>query len=84
VEIVVRSSENMPPMGSPTAFSTAAVFTTIDHPLGAGFNTELWGINDAGQIVGSYQNAMGWHAFLYSGGTYTSLDDPSATSGAAR
>ena len=33
------------------------------------------GINDAGQIVGSFQDANGHrHAFLYSGGTYTTFD----------
>jgi len=37
-----------------------------------------------GQIVGSYGNESGSHGFLYSGGTngtYTTLDDPSATQG---
>ena len=33
-------------------------------------NTEAWGINDSGQIVGSYRNASGIHGFLYSNGTY--------------
>src|SRR5262249_6843 len=38
------------------------------------------GINDAGQIVGYYVNATGYHGFLYSNGTYTTLDDPSTGS----
>jgi probable HAF family extracellular repeat protein len=41
------------------------------------------GINDAGQIVGYYfDDASGHqHGFLYSGGIYITLDDPSATNG---
>jgi probable HAF family extracellular repeat protein len=40
--------------------------------------TEALGINDMGQIVGTYDNATGSHAFLYSGGSYTTIDDPLA------
>src|SRR5262249_58906096 len=32
-------------------------------------------------IVGRYFNASGTHGFLYSGGIYTTLDDPLATNG---
>jgi len=40
------------------------------------------GINAAGQIVGRYTDASGIiHGFLLSGGTYTTLDDPDATTG---
>jgi hypothetical protein len=42
-------------------------------------NSFAYGINDAGQIVGTYLS-LG-HGFLYSGGFYTTLDDPLATSG---
>ena len=39
--------------------------------------TEAFGINDAGQIVGNYFDSSGTeHGFLYSGGTYTTLNDP--------
>src|SRR5512133_3211041 len=49
-------------------------YTTIDGPL---VTTGLvGGINDNGQIVGSYTNNSGGHGFLLSGGTYTTLDDP--------
>ena len=41
-----------------------------------------YGINDAGQIVGFYIDSSGiLHGFLYSGGTYTTLDDPLGTNG---
>ena len=38
-------------------------------------------INDLGQIVGRYDDASGSHGFLYSGGIYTTIDDPLATCG---
>ena len=50
-------------------------YTTIDDPL-ATANTHANGINDNGQIVGSYTNNSGGHGFLLSGGTYTTLDGP--------
>ena len=57
-------------------------YTTLDDPLAlATGSTSAQGINASGQIVGFYQNAGGFHGFLYSGGTYTTLDDPSATNG---
>jgi probable HAF family extracellular repeat protein len=34
-----------------------------------------------GQIVGRYSDANGSHGFLYSNGTYTTLDDPLAANG---
>jgi probable HAF family extracellular repeat protein len=39
----------------------------------AGYMAYAYGINNAGEVVGYDQNA---HGFLYSGGTYTTLDDP--------
>ena len=56
-------------------------YTTLDDAFQVGFTTGAMGINDAGQIVGGYTNAGGGHGFLYSGGTYTPIDDPLATKG---
>jgi uncharacterized membrane protein len=47
------------------------VFTTIDFP--GSMQTIASGINDAGQIVGYYNNG---HGFLLSNGVYTTLDAP--------
>jgi len=47
-------------------------YTTLDDPFAGNFGTAAHGINNAGQIVGSYAG----HGFLYSGGTYTTLDYP--------
>jgi probable HAF family extracellular repeat protein len=41
--------------------------------------TVALGMNDTGQIVGHFNN--GAHGFLYSNGTYTTLDDPLGTHG---
>jgi probable HAF family extracellular repeat protein len=51
-------------------------YVTLDVPSATA--TRALGINDAGQIVGSYDNAGGHHGFLYSNGVYTSIDDPQA------
>jgi probable HAF family extracellular repeat protein len=59
-------------------------FTTIDEPLAflPGF-TEALGINDAGQIVGTFiDTAVVQHGFLLSGGSFATVDDPSGPSAA--
>jgi probable HAF family extracellular repeat protein len=56
-------------------------YTPVQEPFALGSHTAATGINALGQIVGYYINAGGNHGFLLSGGTYTSLDDPLATSG---
>jgi uncharacterized membrane protein len=53
------------------------VFTNLDDPLGTR-GTKANGINGAGQIVGTYfDDKSTAHGFLDSGGSYTTLDDPS-------
>jgi probable HAF family extracellular repeat protein len=55
-------------------------YTTFDDPLNtSGDGTLASGINDTGQIVGTYADASGVHGFLLSGGSYTTLDDPLAS-----
>jgi probable HAF family extracellular repeat protein len=54
-------------------------FTTIDVP-GAGV-TIANAINSSGQIVGYFQDATGYHGFIYTGGTFTAINDPNATEG---
>ena len=57
-------------------------YTTLDDPSGVMGTTTATGINNAGQIVGTYQTVTSGHqihGFLYSGGTYTTIDDPLAT-----
>src|SRR5436190_23887020 len=58
-------------------------YTTLDDPSAGSGGTVAQGINAAGQIVGYYLDAsFKSHGFLYSGGTYTTLDDPLARYGA--
>ena len=55
-------------------------YTTRDDPLDTGTMLPLGGlaINNSGQIVGNYTDNNGTvHGFLYSNGTYTTLDNPS-------
>ena len=54
-------------------------FTTIDVP--GGNNTAAYGINDAGQIVGSFasNSGTGVHGFLDAGGVFTQIDVPGGT-----
>src|SRR5207244_9853623 len=61
-------------------YTTNANYTTLDAP--GGFDTQALGINDSDQVVGSYIDANSvQHGFLYSGATYTTLDDPNAVNG---
>jgi probable HAF family extracellular repeat protein len=50
------------------------IYTTLDDPAATN-GTFATGINDQGQIVGTYNDAAGPHGFLYSGGVYTTLDN---------
>src|SRR5258708_3959725 len=56
------------------------IFTTID--VAGSFGTVASGINDTGQIVGSYNGVSinPYDGFLLSGGSYTTFDVPSAFS----
>src|SRR5262249_19300260 len=54
-----------------------SVLINIDPPSATSF-IEAFGINASGQIVGYYDNTQR-HGFLYSGGTYTTLDVPMTT-----
>src|SRR5262249_55813195 len=54
-------------------------YTILDDPSSVGFTTNAKGINSAGQVVGHYDNNSGEHGFLYSSGTYITIDDPLAT-----
>jgi hypothetical protein len=53
-------------------------YATLDDPLAQVLGTQAVGINDAGQIVGTYRTGFTFHSFLLSGGTYITIDDPSA------
>jgi len=63
------------PNGQAIGFlDTDGVFTTIVPP--GSFNTHPMSINDSGQVIGYYSDIIGEHGFLYSAGTYTTLDIP--------
>ena len=56
---------------------TNGTFATLDDPQATG-GTWGFGINDLGQIVGRFDDASGEHGFLYSGGIFTTVDEPNA------
>lgn len=63
------------------------VFTTISDPLATLF-TSATGINDAGAVVGYYDDGtashLDQHGFMDVGGVYTTIDDPLAGLGGTK
>lgn len=51
-------------------------YTTLDVP--GALETQAYGIDDAGRVVGAYRDAAGWHGFRWAGGSVTTLDFPGA------
>ena len=52
-------------------------FMSFDYPDAV--STTLFGINNSGDVVGSYENPANYfHGFVYSGGQFTSIDGPGA------
>ena len=67
-------------LGSPAAIAdTVYSYAAIDVPGAAG--TYAFGINSAGQVVGSYfDSAGGYHGFVDTNGAFVTLDYPAAPS----
>jgi probable HAF family extracellular repeat protein len=61
--------------GNGAALADSFGFTTIDDPSATG-DTEARGINNSGQIVGTFFDATGAHAFLDTAGVFTTIDYP--------
>jgi probable HAF family extracellular repeat protein len=66
--------------GASVAFSAAFTFTTIADPL-ANQGTYPNGINDAGEIAGTYYTSSNYYGFTDVAGTLTTISDPLATEG---
>ena len=66
-------------LGTPSGIAMALAyrFTTIDVP--GGTFTRPSGVNDTGEIVGSFTDDTGSHGFLYKGGTFATLGPPGAS-----
>ena len=65
-------------LAHPAVSAQGYTFSTINAP-GATNGTYAYGINTAGQIVGSYQDATGiLHGYLDNGGTFSTVDVPRA------
>lgn len=63
----------------PTPLSAAPyTFETVDVPLSGVTGTYGWGINDGGQIVGSYSDGVNVYGFTYANGSFvTGISVPS-------
>ena len=57
-------------------------FTTFNAPGASGFGTNAFGINNSGQMVGSFFDAGNstTHGFLNTGGSFTTINAPGASS----
>ena len=54
------------------------VFTSIDFPLAT--STQAWGINDDGEISGSFVDTSGvTHGFIFTGSAWSEVDVPGAS-----
>jgi uncharacterized membrane protein len=63
---------------SPLGFvKSGDAYTTVAPP--GSIATFVWGINDAGQLVGSYADGTGNHGFVKTGPVYTTIDVPGAS-----
>jgi probable HAF family extracellular repeat protein len=53
-------------------------YTNFDDPDAVGIDGSTFarGVNNDGQVVGYYSDGTRFHGFLYSAGTYVTLDDP--------
>jgi hypothetical protein len=64
---------------------SGATYTRIVDPnevgTGSGKGTSCWGINNSGEIVGSYSTAVFGNGFTYVSGVYTDVIVPGATAG---
>src|SRR5262249_13068926 len=56
-------------------------YNTFDDPSAVTGSTTAAHVNDAGQIVGGYQDAGGAHGYIVSGGIFTTLNDPLGVKG---
>jgi hypothetical protein len=62
----------------PEVLAAPYSFTSIDVPFSGAVNTQPFGINASGQIVGGYCDPTGCHGFLDSGGSFSAIDVPFA------
>lgn len=59
--------------------ATTYTYSNIEVP--GSISTSPGGINNHGDVVGTYQNSSGVYGFLLSGGVYTTINCPGATAG---
>jgi probable HAF family extracellular repeat protein len=60
--------------------NSGGTYTTIDYPNSLATDTRVFGINSAGDMVGTYKSGGDTHGFLYTGGVFTTIDKSGALS----
>jgi probable HAF family extracellular repeat protein len=65
------------PITTGRAQATSYTFITINDPMASG-GTVVTGINDVGQIVGTYNTSTITSSFVYDNGSFTTINDPDA------
>jgi probable HAF family extracellular repeat protein len=60
------------------------VFTYLNYPNAIPGGTNAYGINDNGEVVGTFVDAVGNHGFTYYNGIFTPFDAPNAAPGATQ
>jgi probable HAF family extracellular repeat protein len=66
--------------GRPSAFVLHAHrYTALNHPRACAFCTDVSGINQRGDVVGTYYDSKVHHAFLWHQGRYTTFDQPNGS-----
>src|SRR3954470_19168187 len=53
-------------------------FTILDVPFPGALHTEAYGINNRGEVVGTYSTATTYYGFIWRSGVFTRFDVPSA------
>ncbi len=57
---------------------SAGVFTSLGFPGVYPQDTEAWGLNNLGDVVGTFYQDTDAHGFIYSKGVFTQIDHPGA------
>lgn len=60
---------------------SSETFASIDAPKANRWGTIAQGVNNAGEVVGYFQNRRGFHGFVEKDGVFTQIDNPRATNG---
>jgi uncharacterized membrane protein len=70
---------NYPGFLAKSPYTDTTDFTAINYPGPGVTYTAAYDINNSGQVVGAYNDAMGTHGYLLTNSDYITIDYPGAT-----